>query len=125
MTTQMPYDERIGQIMNRLSLARKRAGLSLAQAAPLVGLKGASSLSPYETGDYVPTLTLFLRMCEIYQVSPVWALLGVNPAFDMEVFFKLAGEITEETSRLADLLSSLSSDAEMTLARLPAAKGAE
>lgn len=75
-------------IIDRLIEARKATGLSQTQAAKLLGFKGASSLSQIETDcrNTEPNLTLFLKMCEIYDISPVWALTGVNPDFDGNTF---------------------------------------
>lgn len=79
------------EIIDRLIEARKGAGLSQTQAAKLLGYGGASSLSQIETNnrDSEPNLTMFLKMCEIYDISPVWALTGVNPDFDEQAFDEL------------------------------------
>ncbi len=101
-------DQQIAGIKERLILARKRAGLSQGQAAQMVGLGAASSLAQHEVGRSVPTLTLFLRLCEVYGVSPIWALTGVNPEFDATEILRAASGAAEDTMRIVDLLSSLS-----------------
>ena len=98
----------VEEIMARLVLARKRAGLSQAQAGTLLGFSGsASSLSQYEIGRSIPNLDLFLRMCEVYGISPVWALTGINPAFDATEFLEQARDLGEDALKLVDILSSL------------------
>ncbi len=75
-------------ILDRLIEARKAAGLSQSQAAKLLGYAAASSLSQLE-GDYrdsEPNISMFLKMCEVYDISPVWALTGINPDFDENAF---------------------------------------
>lgn len=99
---------KVEEIMTRLVLARKRAGLSQAQAGTLLGFGGsASSLSQYEIGRSIPNLDLFLRMCEVYSVSPVWALTGINPDFDATALLDQARELGDDALRLVDILSSL------------------
>jgi transcriptional regulator with XRE-family HTH domain len=111
MKTRADYpniEEQIDGIKRRLILARQRAGLSQTQAARLVGFKAASSLSPYEIYDNtVPDLRLFLKLCVVYGVSPVWALTGVNPDFDASEILLAAGTVNEDTARLIEMLSSL------------------
>lgn len=100
----------VEEIMTRLVLARRRAGLSQSQASRLLGFSGtASSLSQYEIGRSIPNLDLFLRMCEIYGVSPVWALTGINPAFDATAFLEQASALGDDALRLVNILSSLES----------------
>ena len=104
-------------IMNRLIIARRQAGLTQSQAAKLLGLSSPSTLSHHESGarDTEPKLSMFLDMCEIYDVSPVWALTGVNPDFDEESFDELtqfADCAIEDIDNLKRLLSSLSSEGE-------------
>lgn len=78
----MCSDGRIVDIINRLVEARKSTGLTQAQAAHMVGLSAASSLSMYEARGSVPDLRLFLALCDVYAVSPTWALTGVKPDID-------------------------------------------
>ena len=75
-------DKQIEQIKTRLVKARERAGLTQTQAAMLVGLSRASSLSQHEGPRSTPNLRLFLKLCDVYGVSPIWALTGYNPDFD-------------------------------------------
>ncbi len=105
------------QILDRLIDARKAAGLSQTQAAKLLGYSAPSSLSQIE-GDYrdsEPNLTMFLKMCEIYDVSPVWALTGVNPDFDESAF----NELTQFTNAAIEGIANLKE----TLKRLNYSKG--
>ena len=101
------------QIIDRLIEARKAAGLSQTQAAKLLGYSNASSLSQIES-DYretEPNLSTFLKMCEIYDVSPVWALTGTNPDFDENAFDMLTQGVNaslEDICNLKDTLKRLS-----------------
>ncbi|MFA5377871.1 MAG: helix-turn-helix transcriptional regulator [Dehalococcoidia bacterium] len=100
-------DQQIVKIKARLTLARKQAGLSQSQAAQLLSLKGASSFTDYESGTFAPALDKFLRLCEIYGVSPVWALTGVNPDFDATEILQVANGANQDILKIVDLLSSL------------------
>jgi DNA-binding XRE family transcriptional regulator len=75
-------ERQISQIKARLVQAREHAGLTQEQAAKLVGMSRASSLSQHEGERSTPNLRLFLRLCDVYNVSPVWVLTGVNLDFD-------------------------------------------
>lgn len=100
-------EDQIVGIKSRMVLARERAGLTQTQAAQLVGMSNASSLSQHERMRSIPTLRLFLRLCAVYGVSPVWMLTGVNPDFDAQSILDAAGELSTDTLRIIDLLSSL------------------
>ena len=100
-------------IIERLVQARKAAGLTQTQAAKLIGLATASSLSEYELSNAAtePTLTRFLKMCEVYGVSPVWALTGVNPDFDERRIDQMivgTNVIAEDAIKLRELLTMIS-----------------
>lgn len=101
-------DNRLDNILERLIDARKAAGLSQTQAARLLGLGNASSLSVYEIGRSVPNLDMFLRMCDTYGCSPVWALTGINPDFDRETWIEkfgaVSGDVMGDLQRIADLM---------------------
>jgi transcriptional regulator with XRE-family HTH domain len=99
--------EIMDEIMKRLVLARKRAGLSQGQAAKLVGLDFAFVIEEYEAGQGDLTLSRFLKLCDIYGVSPVWALTGVNPDFDAASVLEVMGRVTEDSAAILDILSSL------------------
>lgn len=98
----------VEEIMARLVCARRNAGLSQSQASRLLGFSGtASSLSQHETGRSIPTLDLFLRMCAVYGVSPVWALTGINPEFDVSDFLIQAQTLGDDALKLVELLSMI------------------
>lgn len=107
----------IRQILNRLVDARKAAGLSQTQAAKLLGYSNASSLSQIES-DYretEPNLSTFLKMCEVYDVSPVWALTGKNPDFDEAAFDQLtqfSNATIEDIAKLKETLERLGSSSQ-------------
>jgi transcriptional regulator with XRE-family HTH domain len=77
--------DHIAEIRSRLVLARKRVGLSQTQAAKLADLRFAYVLEEYEMGQGDLRLSYFLKLCDVYGVSPTWALTGINPDFDIPV----------------------------------------
>lgn len=108
--TDADIDRQVQAIKARLVAARKRAGLTQTQAAQLVGLARASSLSQYENDRSIPNLWLFLHLCEVYGVSPVWALTGVNPEFDPMPLMDALQDVkisTHDALYLLDLLESV------------------
>lgn len=100
------------RIIDRLIEARKAAGLSQTQAAKLLGWSAASTLSQVE-GDYrttEPSLSMFLKMCDIYGISPIWALTGCNPDFDERAFNQMISNtniIFEDAMKLRDTLERI------------------
>lgn len=97
------------QIIERLIEARKAAGLSQTQAAKLLGYSAASSLSQLETEarGSEPNLSMFLKMCEVYDISPVWALTGLNPDFDEQAFDQLTQGVNASLEDIANLKETL------------------
>lgn len=94
---------KIQVIMERLIDARKGAGLSQSQAAKLLDIT-QTTLSAIERNRNLGTsLSMFLKMCEIYDISPVWALTGHNPDFDEQSF----DELTQFTNVAIEDLSKL------------------
>jgi len=53
--------------MNSLWMARQAAGLRQKSVARLLGHKSASTISEYETGRLIPSLSTALKLCEIYK----------------------------------------------------------
>lgn len=101
-------DMQASQIVQRLVEARKRAGLTQGQVAKLAGYAGgASSFQNYESGKTALTMPLFLNLCTVYGVSPVWALTGMNPEFDHEEAKRLLNRLGDDASVLVEVLSSL------------------
>jgi DNA-binding XRE family transcriptional regulator len=97
-------DRQIEQIKARLVMARKNAGLTQTQAAKLVGLGRASSLAQHEGSRSIPNLRLFLRLCEVYMVSPIWALTGANPDFDPQPIMDALHEVKVSSQDALNLL---------------------
>lgn len=80
-----PMPERpIRAILKRLARAREQAGLSQSQAAKLIDMASGSAISHYESGARELSVVTLLELCRIYDVSPAWALTGVNPSFTEE-----------------------------------------
>lgn len=63
-------------VLARLITARKMAGLTQSEAARMVGLAGASSLSDIESGRCDLLLSRLLALCEAYNISPAWVVGG-------------------------------------------------
>lgn len=98
------------EILERLIKARKQAGLSQSQAAKLLNYSAPSSLSDIELGKNPLSLRLFLNMCELYDISEVWAITGVNPKFDREkvrLAMQKSRTSLEDIEHMLDLFESL------------------
>jgi transcriptional regulator with XRE-family HTH domain len=103
----MNIDRHVEQIKARLVKARERAGLTQAQAAKLLGFNAGSNIAQYEGERSIPNLRLFLQMCEVYKVSPVWALTGINPDFNPMPIIEAFDDLTDDAIKVIDLLGSL------------------
>ena len=57
------------QNLNRLWIARKKAGLGQKSVARLLGHKSTSPISEYETGRLLPNLRTALKLAAIYQTA--------------------------------------------------------
>lgn len=96
-------------ILKRLAEARKRAGLSQSQVDRLMSAPQGMTreLENHELDIY---LRQFLLMCELYDISPEWALTGVNPNVDTKALRQMlfrAGVARNELSALVELLVSV------------------
>jgi transcriptional regulator with XRE-family HTH domain len=80
--TKADIDQQVERITKRLVTARERAGLTQSQVAHLLDMSSPATISHYETGERRLSLAMFLRLCDLYTVSPTWALTGHNPDFD-------------------------------------------
>lgn len=76
--------ERILELTNKMSMTGKELGIKL-------GLK-KSPLTDWKNKKSSPTLEQFVKMCEIFAVSPEYLLTG-----------KEAAELTPEEQQLVDL----------------------
>ena len=65
-------------ILERLRLAREQAGLSQGQVAKLLGMESPATISHYESGLRGLHVEMLLKLCEIYDVAPVWVMTGVG-----------------------------------------------
>ena len=72
---------KIQEILERLVTARKAAGLSQFQAARL-GRMTHPELELIESGAVPLEMGLYLKLCELYGVSEIWVLTGINPYFN-------------------------------------------
>lgn len=72
---------KIQEILERLTAARKAAGLSQSQAAREAGMS-RPELELIESGTVPLEMGLYLKLCELYGVSEIWVLTGINPYFD-------------------------------------------
>src|SRR6266487_1368703 len=73
---------------NKLWIARKKAGLKQKSVARLMGCKGTSPISEYETGRMLPSLSAALRLSIIYN-TPL-----------PELYAALYAEMEQEVSSL-------------------------
>jgi len=96
----MTIEREISAIIQRLIEARKAAGLTQTEAALQVGLSRASSICQYETRQRgsIPNLTLFLKLCAVYGVDPVWVLTGINPDLNTQEIQKRLRTATKHIS---------------------------
>lgn len=81
--------------MNRLWLARKRAGFLLKWVAKLLGRRSIASVCEYESGRKLPTLPTAIRLELIYGM-PMSALFP-------DLYRELAGEISALKARMPQL----------------------
>lgn len=97
---------RTSAVRERMTRARIVSGYSMTQAASLLGFVSSQSVYNYETGHSAVTVEMFFRVCEAYQVNPIWLLTGDNPYFNREDAEKrLEGLMLsdEERDRMAEL----------------------
>lgn len=75
---------------NRIAKARTNAGLSIGQAAKLVGVERSviEEAEKANVNDLASGLTT--RMAEVYLVDPDW-MLGVKPQYDREAMKEAKG----------------------------------
>ena len=100
-------DSTLRDIARRMAEARKAADLTQGDAARMIDMAGASSLSHYETTTRRMPLDVFLKLCALYNISPVWALTGVTPRFDAHAIKKIAERLGADAQRVVDHLTAL------------------
>lgn len=106
----MSDEETMQLILDRLALARKRAGLSQGQAAQLMGYTATSTISHYESGARELSLENFLKLCDLYGISPLWAITGKGSDFDHRLLLQKSRMAAQDARKLAELLESLSTN---------------
>lgn len=102
----MDIHEQHNQFIERMKKARKAAGLSASQAATLMQTS-PQTINMLESKALPFTILKMLKLCEIYGISPVWALTGVNPAFDREVFIKQMQAQGKSDAMIAEVIETL------------------
>lgn len=75
-------------IVARLTDARKRANLTVKQADRRLSLD-EGTIARFENHEVEPTLRMFLVLCQLYDVSPAWALTGIDPYIDAATLVSL------------------------------------
>ncbi|WP_405656542.1 MULTISPECIES: helix-turn-helix domain-containing protein [unclassified Streptomyces] len=80
----MEIDETEKLIAERLSEARRRAGWTLAEVAPVVGVS-VTHLSRLERGDRQPSIGVLIQLARRYGMS-VGQLVGEEPEADCRIF---------------------------------------
>lgn len=68
---------------NRMKKARERAGLSIGQAARLIGVASQVIMDAENSDVSEVSSGLTARMAEVYMVDPDW-MLGVTPQYDRD-----------------------------------------
>jgi hypothetical protein len=89
----------------------------------MLGFAGPSSFTHYETRRNVLTVDIFLKLCDIYGVSPIWVLTGRNPFMNEAAYRRFVEKTTlaaEDLQRIHDLLIMLDYDG---LSTIPSACG--
>lgn len=97
------------EILARLIIGRKQAGLSQSQVAKMVGVT-TSTISDMENNrDNRESLTVsrLLQLVEIYDLSIEWVMTGINPYFDSKEVSKRLGVASKELQSTVELLASL------------------
>lgn len=97
-------DERYTAILERLTKARKSAGLSLSQAAKLTG-RSVSGLSDIENGRCSMYVHSLLEFGDVYGVDLTWLVTGINPTFDTNEVVEKLGASCESLSSVLEMLS--------------------
>lgn len=96
----------IKEILERLKSARAHAGLSCSQVKRLIDL-WPISIELIEQGAVPLEMEHFLKLCELYAVSEIWVMTGVNPYFDPKSVFEAAEYQGVPPNELGDLLEAL------------------
>lgn len=107
--------DQLSQILERLTIARNQSGLNQTQVARKLGMETAGAIAHWENGQRELTLSNFLRLCELYDISQEWALTGVNPNFDPQPLIEAFGGMTEQAERVIELVSSFRHDTGQTM----------
>lgn len=99
----------IEEIMQRLAIARKEAGLTQSQAARLIGVSSRTITHWESQSKRWPPLNTFIKMCELYGVNIVWVMTGTNPDLDPAPTMQLLDQtaVTKaDQEKIIDLLES-------------------
>lgn len=98
--------ERILEITNKANITGKELGIQL-------GLK-KSPLTDWKNGKSKPTLEQFVKICEIFAVSPEYLITGKEP-----------GDLTPEEQKLVDLYRTADARGKRSIMRSAEAESAE
>lgn len=74
----MIRDERVKAIVGRLKMVRKNAGLSQDEVALRLGYESGATISMLESGRRNLDMVMLLRLCDVYHITPVYALTGMK-----------------------------------------------
>lgn len=85
-------------ILKRLVLARKNAGYTQADVAKLLGKNNHSAICNWERGTNF-LFSDFLRMCELYNISPAWVITGISDEDEIMT----AGYIASQIDRFGEI----------------------
>ncbi len=93
------------EILTRLAQARMAAGLSQRQVDKMLGASSFETQT-MEAGQYTLTMGRFLKLCELYDCNPTWALTGLNPDFDPAPIIERARRVKMDADDLLALLDT-------------------
>lgn len=94
------------EILDRLILARKTAGLSQGQVGKMIGM-ATTSISDIERGVNPLYVERLLQLVEIYDCSIEWVFTGVNPYFDPQKLMEHAERLGEDAGAILQLFTIL------------------
>lgn len=94
------------EILDRLILARKTAGLSQGQVGKMFDMS-IMWLSDIERGKTPLSVEVLIKLVEIYDCSIEWVFTGVNPYFDPQRLMEHATRLGEDADNILQLFTML------------------
>ncbi|WP_129731941.1 MULTISPECIES: helix-turn-helix domain-containing protein [Bacillaceae] len=92
---------------HRLRICREKKGLKQVEVAQIIGVAN-NTLSGYESGKYEPSLSMLIRLAELYEVPIEYIISGVkvskSTSPDMQ---DLLGDISQLSQSDIELIKTL------------------